>query len=185
VTTFKTTTTKIIPTATVTSTAIFTRDGKASANSPSIPTNSTNAALLPVCGPENNYGFVYNSVEIYTNNPLLAECNPPAVPRSCYPLILYPEPANDHHDCCAACYSLAGCYSYRMDFSDNGGVCSRVILYTTADPPNEALLNIAGNITKAPPSRFCPNGNMWVTETTPGNSMGVGPCAHGWLKDAY
>jgi hypothetical protein len=70
-----------------------------------------------------------------------------------------------------------------MDLSDPyvGGICAWTILDTAVD----LYLNAGGNATLYPGSGHCPNGNTYVVETTPGNSKGVGPCAHGWLNTAY
>jgi hypothetical protein len=72
-----------------------------------------------------------------------------------------------------------------MDPTNNGGVCQWTILNTGGDPPSLLTYNIGGNETLFPGSPRCPNGNTYVVETKIGNSYGVGPCAHGWMGDAY
>jgi hypothetical protein len=138
-----------------------------------------------VCGPENNFGFVYSSVDIYFNNPNITAC-PGPIPGSCDPLATFTECGLNHYECCAACYNgINGCYAYGMDLTDNGGVCQWTILNTGGDPSSLPTYNIGGNTTLFPGSPHCPNGNTHVVKTEPGNSHGVGPCAHGWLEDAY
>jgi len=138
---------------------------------------------MVVCGPENNYGFVYDSVEIYTNNPVITGCFNNG---SCGALATFRMPTLNHHDCCAGCYTgINGCYHYWMDFSSGDGICQWQILNTGGDPASLPGYNIGGNASLTPPSPHCPNGNTWVVETTPGNSHGLGPCAHGWLETAY
>lgn len=72
-----------------------------------------------------------------------------------------------------------------MDLDVDFGWCEWEILNTGGNKSTLPAYNIAANETVAPPSPHCPNGNSWVTKTTPGNTYGVGPCAHGWLETAY
>lgn len=140
---------------------------------------------MQVCGPENDHGFIYSDdFSIYTNNPNISAC--PGPNGSCGAFATFREWTLDRHACCAACYTdINGCYFYWMDVAKSDGTCQWAILNTGGSPSTEWEMNIGGNTTLTPDSPHCPNGNTWVTKTTPGNSVGVGPCVQRWLDDAY